>query len=134
MEQLEKKCSSLENMLESTSQSTKEHIDKKFKYHEMLIRNQNWKYPVPVRTKDELARAAYGDEETSYIYGTSQMLKRSTEALRRGDFPDQDIFEGGDKGIYLDVDDESHLLGDDAHRQLARRIAETAEPEAAAVN
>ena len=43
-EQLERKCISLENMLESTSQSTKEHIAKTFKYHEMLIRNQNWEY------------------------------------------------------------------------------------------
>jgi hypothetical protein len=118
-EQLEKKCSSLENMLESTSQSTKEHIDKKFKYHEMLIRNQNWKYPVPVRTKDELARAAYDDEETNYIYGTSQMLKRSTEALVRGDFPDADCITCGDKGIHLDVDDGYPSFGDFSNDELS---------------
>jgi len=115
-EQLEKKCSSLETLLESTSR-----IDKTLKYHEMLIRNQNWKYPAHVFTMDELGEvdADYDDDEADYIYQTSAVLKRSTEALRRGDFPDQDIFEGGDKGIYLDVDNESHLLGDDAHRQLA---------------
>eukprot|EP00984_Skeletonema_dohrnii_P026649 scaffold16013_cov84-Skeletonema_dohrnii-CCMP3373.AAC.2 len=99
-EQLEEKCSSLETILESTSRT-----NKTLKYHEMLIRNQNWEYPAPVRTNDELARADYDDEETNYIYGTSQMLKRSTEALRRGDFPSQNVFARGDKGIYLYIDE-----------------------------
>eukprot|EP00984_Skeletonema_dohrnii_P020850 scaffold10274_cov88-Skeletonema_dohrnii-CCMP3373.AAC.2 len=110
-EQLEAKCSSLETILESTSQSTKEHIDsilestkehidKTFKYHEMLIRNQNWEYSAPVYTLNELALADYDDDETNYIYDTSQMLKRNTEALRRGDFPEKnrDIAETGDEG------------------------------------
>eukprot|EP00984_Skeletonema_dohrnii_P026650 scaffold16014_cov111-Skeletonema_dohrnii-CCMP3373.AAC.1 len=61
-------------MLESTSQSTKEHIDKAIlestsrtgktlKYHEMLIRNQNWKFPYCVYTMNDLADAEYNYDE-----------------------------------------------------------------------
>jgi len=120
-EQLEAKCSSLENMLESTSQSTKEHIDKTLKYHEMLIRNQNWEYSAPVYTVNELALADYDDDEAEYIYETSQLLKRSTEALRGGNFPDESDVFTKDKGIslYVIVDDGYHLFGEDTNKELS---------------
>ena len=102
-EQLGKKCSSLENMLESVLQSTKEqtegsattlksmkeHIDKKLKYHEMLIQNQKWEYSARVRTKNELERWGYEADDAAHIYETSQNLKESTEAMRRGKFPNE---------------------------------------------
>eukprot|EP00984_Skeletonema_dohrnii_P031273 scaffold23556_cov111-Skeletonema_dohrnii-CCMP3373.AAC.2 len=106
-ETLEAKCNSLENMLESTSQSTKEHIDKTSKYHEMLIRNQNWDYPAPVYTVNELADAGFNDAEAEHIYQTSQLLQTNTEALRRGNFPrSNDITGNGDRGpgISLGID------------------------------
>ena len=69
-EQLEKKCCSLENKLESTSQSTKEHmnrletkvdtvhvkLDKSLKFHEyneMMMKNQHWKYSAIVHSMDD---------------------------------------------------------------------------------
>jgi hypothetical protein len=100
-EELERKCSSLEDKLESTSQSTREHIDKTLKYHEMLIRNQNWEYSAPVVTMDELLDD-FHDEDADHIYGTSQLLKTSTVAMRRGDFPYDD---GRNKKIYLEISD-----------------------------
>ncbi len=112
-EELEKKCSSLENKLESTSQSTREHqehIDKTLKYHEMMIRNQNWKYSAPVFTMDELLDDFY-DDAADYIHRTSQSLKTSTVAMRRGDFPDTDV--NGAKGISLCMSDDYPIFGDD---------------------
>eukprot|EP00985_Skeletonema_marinoi_P002061 scaffold834_cov144-Skeletonema_marinoi.AAC.8 len=131
-EQLEAKCSSLENMLESTSQSTKEHIDKAIlestsrtgktlNYHEMMIKNQNWKYPTYVYTMNDLADAEYTFYEAEYIHETSQMLKTYTEALRRGDFPVHEGISQGNKGIHLIVDAEfpSIEMVDDAYDILA---------------
>eukprot|EP00985_Skeletonema_marinoi_P001476 scaffold581_cov127-Skeletonema_marinoi.AAC.27 len=117
-EQLEAKCNSLENMLQSTSQSTKEHIDKKLKYHEMLIRNQNWEYSAPLYTVNDLTDAGFNEDEADYIYETSQMLKRSTEALRRGDFFDQGV-DTRVKGISLYIDDTYPLYGEDTNKELS---------------
>jgi len=132
-EQLEAKCSSLETMLESTSQSTKEHIDRKLestsqstkdhidktlKYHEMLIRNQNWDYSAPVCKVDELLDVNYDDNEAYYIYENSQVLKRSTEALRGGDFPDQSVGTRV-KGISLCIDDGYPLVDDETNNELS---------------
>eukprot|EP00573_Skeletonema_grethae_P010558 CAMPEP_0201701658 /NCGR_PEP_ID=MMETSP0578-20130828/33537_1 /ASSEMBLY_ACC=CAM_ASM_000663 /TAXON_ID=267565 /ORGANISM="Skeletonema grethea, Strain CCMP 1804" /LENGTH=68 /DNA_ID=CAMNT_0048189025 /DNA_START=9 /DNA_END=211 /DNA_ORIENTATION=- len=49
-EELERKCNSLETIVKSTSQSRKEKddISKTLKYHEMLIRNQNWEYSASI--------------------------------------------------------------------------------------
>jgi len=105
--QLDQNCNSLENRLESISQSTKEHIDKTLKYNEMLIRNQNWEYPAPVYTVNELADAGFNDAEAEHIYQTSQLLQTNTEALRRGNFPQSnDITGNGDRGpgISLGID------------------------------
>ena len=116
-EQLESKCSSLETLLESTSR-----IDKTLKYHEMLIRNQKWEYSAPVYTEDELADAGYDDDDAEYIYGTSRMLKLITEAMRRGDFPEQKNITGnGDKGpgICLYVDDSYPIFGEDTNNKLS---------------
>ncbi|KAK1739025.1 hypothetical protein QTG54_010341 [Skeletonema marinoi] len=99
--------STLESRLESISQSTKEHIDKTLKYNEMLIRNQNWEYPAPVYTVNELADAGFNDAEAEHIYQTSQLLQTNTEALRRGNFPQSnDITGNGDRGpgISLGID------------------------------
>jgi hypothetical protein len=117
---LERKCSSFENKLESMSQSTRElqeHIDKTLKYHEMMIRNQNWKYSAPVFTMDELLDDFY-DDAAEYIHRTSQLLKMSTVAMRKGDFPCDSVEKGG-KGISLDINEDYPFFGDDIKNEMS---------------
>ena len=114
-EQLERKCSSLEAILKLTSQSRKEmdDISKTLKYHEMLIRNQKWEYSAPISSENILFIRGFQANEVDYIYQTSYLLKRNTEALRRGDFPDDDVYAPGDKGIRLHVRIDEDLLSYD---------------------
>ncbi len=90
-EQLGRKCSSLEAKLATTSQSMKDHMDRSLRYHEMRIMNQKWKYSASTYSRDELIDAVYDTVEADYIAENSEMLKESTEAMRRGDFPREKI-------------------------------------------
>ena len=85
----------------------------------MLIRNQNWEYPARVYTYNELLDTNYNDEGVNYIYHTSQVLKRSTEALRRGEFTHQHVVKHGDKGILLDIQEGVPSFADDINNEMS---------------
>ena len=103
-EELERKCSSLETL--------SSRMDKTLKYHEILIRNQKWEYPVPLYTINELVDCDSLPEvsvaEAVHIYQTSELLKDIVEALRRGDFPEvvEDPCRVQDRGINLATETE----------------------------
>ena len=133
-EQLETKCSSLESKFETASQSTKEHtckiatalqstkdhIDETLRYHEMLMQNQKWEYSARVYTKDEMLFANYDIDEANYIYETSQELKKETEAMRRGNFPEEDSTIGIRKGVSFHTSDEDYSFdAADTNRELS---------------
>ena len=109
-EELERKCSSLETILESTSR-----MEKTLKYHEMLIQNQKWEYSAPLYRTNELLNVypEVSVAEADYIYRTSQLLKEKAEALRRGDLPDHDVHVMGDTGIHFDIDPDEDIHIDD---------------------
>ena len=95
-EELERKCSSL--------QTLSSRMDKTLKYHEMLIRNQKWEYPVPLYTINELVDSnSLPVAEAVHISQTSELLKDIVEDLRRGDFPEVvgDPCRIQDRGILL---------------------------------
>eukprot|EP00986_Skeletonema_menzelii_P001643 scaffold450_cov139-Skeletonema_menzelii.AAC.5 len=132
-EQLEAKCSSLENLLESTSKATKKHIDEKIdgkcdslanrleakveevhkqverslklhEYNEMLIKNQSWEYSAALPSMDHLVHdGGYTADEVAYLTETAEELKDLTTKMRRGEFPHD--WNGNLKGIYMETSD-----------------------------
>ena len=131
-EQLEAKCCSLENKLESTSQSTKEHmnrletkvdsvhvkLDRSLNFHEyneMLLKNQVWGYSADVDTQDNLVSNGYTDDEAEYVVQTAAVLRDTSLQLRRGVFPDADNF---DKGILMEMPDDDPIFREAANDEL----------------
>ncbi len=130
-EKLEEKCSKLEDMLEAkcssleletklatTSQSMKDHMDRSLRYNEMLILNQKWKYSARVYTRNELIRANYETDEADYIYETCQYLKNDTEAMRRGDFPNQNNMQNK-REVSLFTNDDDLSFDDNINSELS---------------
>jgi hypothetical protein len=79
---LEDKCSSLEKLLVK--------VETKFEYHEMLIKNQSWKYSAPVHSLDYWLNNGYDEDEADYLSDQSEQLKNATISMRRGEFPDKE--------------------------------------------
>eukprot|EP00984_Skeletonema_dohrnii_P022837 scaffold11933_cov117-Skeletonema_dohrnii-CCMP3373.AAC.9 len=133
-ERLEAKCSSLENMLNSTSnkidcshlhleqkccnslenkldtkvdtmQVTLERLLKRHEYNEMLIKNQSWEYSAAVDTTDELIDNGYTDDEAEYIAENAPDLEHITTKMRRGEFPFEKTYGNGGKGIYVEMNE-----------------------------
>ncbi len=119
-EQLEVKCSTLENILENNMQSMKEHVDSKIneatdslhvkidqtikrqEYNDMLVRNQKWKYSADILSVDEWVNVAdLTEDEAANISEDSKRLREATEKLRRGEFPRVDD-NYNEKGIALE--------------------------------
>ena len=118
-EQLEMKCSILENILENNMQSMKEHVDSKIneatdslhvkidqtikrqEYNDMLVKNQSWKNSFSVLSVDEWVNAVQiTEDEAANLSKDSERLWEATEKLRRGEFPKVDD-NYNEKGIAL---------------------------------
>ena len=115
---LEAECSSLKNMLETKTNSIKEHVDSKFdkqnKYNKMLVRNQSWKYSTPVYSFEHWENQwGFDGDIAEYLTESSECLKSMTEKLRRGDFPSDD-----GKGIDLEWSAGDPILDNNASLKM----------------
>jgi hypothetical protein len=106
-EKLEAKCNKLEHMLETKTNSIKEHVDSKFdrqhEYNSMLVKNQSWKYSTPVYSEVHWENNGYDADVARYLTESSDCLKELTEKMRQGEFPSD--YSDGRKGINLDWDE-----------------------------
>lgn len=111
-EQLEAKCSSLENIvgtkidslqLRMEEQHTKE--QKTFNYHEMLIKNQHWKYAAKTYSAAQYINGGFDEDEARYLELSSHKLKELTKTMRRGEFNEENWYMRNDRGIFLTLDD-----------------------------
>ncbi|KAL7451930.1 hypothetical protein ACHAWC_003684 [Mediolabrus comicus] len=120
---MENKCSSLEHMLEAKTNSIKEHIcskiDKQHEYNNMLVRNQSWKYSVPVHNSEiyRINDVGYDEDVAEYLSEYSECLKVFTERMRRGEFPSD--YSDGRKGIHLKWSEEDPILDGDAISKMS---------------
>ena len=117
---LEAKCSKLEYMLETKTNSIKEHVDCKFdkqnEYNSMLVRNQTWEYSPPVHSFEYWERFGYDGDTAEYLAEGSEGLKRVSEKMRRGEFPSN--YPDGSQGIDLDWAEEDPILDDVASMKM----------------
>ncbi len=123
-EKLEDKCSSLEHMLKTKIEQDDCKFDSLVKQHEynnMLVKNQSWKYSVPVYSEEHYENIGYNEDVAHYLAESSRPLKEITEIIRRGEFPDvySDDRKGisysdARKGFNLNWAEEDPILDDDA--------------------
>ena len=109
-ERLESKCSVLEHMLGDMREiQLRQH-----QYNIMLVKNQSWKYSAPVYS-DEHWINEYDDDVAFYLSECSDCLKRFTEKMRLGEFPND---YGNEKGIDLEWAEEDPILDPAVIRQM----------------
>ena len=53
----------------------------------MLVRNQSWKYPVPVHSAEYWEDNGYDEDVATFLTKRSRALKDFTEKMRRGESP-----------------------------------------------
>eukprot|EP00985_Skeletonema_marinoi_P011498 scaffold5475_cov98-Skeletonema_marinoi.AAC.3 len=135
-EQLEKKCSSLENKFESTSLSTKEHmnrletkvdtvhvkLDRSLNFHEYnerIVKNQSWEYSAADDTTDELIDSGYTEDEANHVVYTAREVRKMTKQMRRGLFPEgSNQFDSEAEGISMEMPDDDPIFSEAANEEL----------------
>ena len=105
-ENLEAKCSSLENELGGVKKVQL----RQFEYSSMLVKNQSWKYKAQVCFSTE--HWEIDEDVAEFVLKRSRTLKDLTEKLRRGEFPN--YHGNNEKGINLDWGEDGPILDYDA--------------------